>query len=106
MKATWTLPDGSTKTADVAIGTNLMEAAVANDIPNIEGACGGCLSCATCHVFVDPEWLGKVAAVGDFEDAMLDATEVERTDASRLSCQIKVSDALDGLRVTTPESQH
>ncbi|MDG1066944.1 MAG: 2Fe-2S iron-sulfur cluster-binding protein [Sulfitobacter sp.] len=102
MKATWTLPDGSTKTADVAIGTNLMEAAVANDIPNIEGACGGCLSCATCHVFVDPEWLGKVAAVGDFEDAMLDATEVERTDASRLSCQITMSADLDGITLTVP----
>ena len=102
MKATWTLPDGSTKTADVAIGTNLIEAAVANDIPNIEGACGGCLSCATCHVFVDPEWLGKVAAVGDFEDAMLDATEVERTDASRLSCQITMSADLDGITLTVP----
>ena len=102
MKATWTLPDGSTKTADVAIGTNLMEAAVANDIPNIEGACGGCLSCATCHVFVDPEWLGKVAAVGDFEDAVLDATEVERTDASRLSCQITMSADLDGITLTVP----
>ena len=102
MKATWTLPDGSTKTADVAIGTNLMEAAVANDIPNIEGACGGCLSCATCHVFVDPEWLGKVAAVGDFEDAMLDATEVERANTSRLSCQITMSADLDGITLTVP----
>ncbi|MCL4160673.1 UNVERIFIED_CONTAM: hypothetical protein GTU68_031741 [Idotea baltica] len=102
MKATWTLPDGSTKTADVAAGTNLMEAAVANDIPEIEGACGGCLSCATCHVLVDPEWLAKVGEVGDFEDAMLDATEVERTDASRLSCQIEMSAALDGITLTVP----
>lgn len=102
MKATWTLPDGSTKTAEVAAGTNLMEAAVANGIPDIEGACGGCLSCATCHVFVDSAWLGNVGEVGDFEDAMLDATEVERTDSSRLSCQIEMSAALDGITLTVP----
>lgn len=102
MKATWTLPDGSTKTADVPEGTNLMEAAVARQIPDIEGACGGCLSCATCHVFVDAAWLDKLAPVGDFEDAMLDATEVERTDASRLSCQIVMSAALDGISLVVP----
>jgi 2Fe-2S ferredoxin len=102
MKATWTLPDGSTKTADVAAGINLMEAAVANGIPDIEGACGGCLSCATCHVFVDAAWLGKVGEVGDFEDAMLDVTEVERTNASRLSCQIVMSSGLDGISLTVP----
>ncbi|MEH6522893.1 2Fe-2S iron-sulfur cluster-binding protein [Sulfitobacter sp.] len=102
MKATWTLPDGSTKTADVTAGTNLMEAAVANDIPQIEGACGGCLSCATCHIFVDADWLEKVGEVGDFEDAMLDATEVERTAASRLSCQIEMRAELDGISLTVP----
>lgn len=102
MKATWTLPDGSTKTAEVAAGTNLMEAAVANGIPEIEGACGGCLSCATCHVFVDPAWLAKLGGVDVFEDAMLDATDVERTDASRLSCQITMREELDGITLTVP----
>lgn len=102
MKATWAMPDGSIKTAEVAAGTNLMEAAVANDIPQIEGACGGCLSCATCHVFVDVDWVEKVGEVGDFEDAMLDATEVERTDASRLSCQIEMRAELDGISLTVP----
>ena len=102
MKATWTLPDGSTKTADVAEGTSLMEAAVANNIPDIEGACGGCLSCATCHVFVDEAWRGKLGEVDVFEDAMLDSTDVERTEASRLSCQIKMSGDLDGICVTVP----
>ena len=102
MKATWTLPDGSTKTAEVAAGTNLMEAAVANNIPDIEGACGGCLSCATCHVFVDPDWLAKLGGVDVFEDAMLDATDVERTDASRLSCQITMREELDGITLTVP----
>lgn len=102
MKATWTLPDGSLKTADVAEGVSLMEAAVANNIPDIEGACGGCLSCATCHVFVDEAWRGKLGEVDVFEDAMLDSTDVERTEASRLSCQIKMSADLDGICVTVP----
>lgn len=102
MNVTWTLPDGSTKTADVAAGVNLMEAAVAQDIPEIEGACGGNLSCATCHVFVDADWLDKVGEIGVFEDAMLDATEVERTDASRLSCQIEMRAELDGITLTVP----
>ena len=102
MKATWTLPDGSTKTAKVSEGTSLMEAAVANNIPDIEGACGGCLSCATCHVFVDGDWQGMLGEVDPFEDAMLDSTDVERTEASRLSCQIKMSADLDGICVTVP----
>ena len=102
MNATWTLSDGSTKTADVAEGVSLMEAAVANNIPDLEGACGGCLSCATCHVFVDDSWMAKLGEVEVFEDAMLDSTDVERTDASRLSCQIKMSADLDGISVTVP----
>lgn len=102
MKVTWILPDGGTKTADVAEGVSLMEAAVANNIPDIEGACGGCLSCATCHVFVDDQWLGKLGEVEVFEDSMLDSTDVERTDVSRLSCQIKMSADLDGITLTVP----
>jgi 2Fe-2S ferredoxin len=102
MKATWILPDGSAKTADVAQGINLMEAAVAHLIPDIEGACGGCLSCATCHVFVGDEWAGLLDSIGDFEDAMLDATEIERTQASRLSCQITMRADLDGITLTVP----
>lgn len=102
MKATWTLPDGSTKTAEVAEGMSLMEAAVANNIPEIEGACGGCLSCATCHVFVDPDWQDKLAPVDVFEDAMLDSTDVERMQASRLSCQIRMRAELDGITLTVP----
>ena len=102
MNVTWTLPDGSTKTAKVAEGTNLMEAAVTNNIPNVVGECGGCLSCATCHIIVDPDWAAKVGDVGDFEDAMLDATEAERGDSSRLSCQITMSLDLDGIKLIVP----
>lgn len=104
MKVTWELPDGSEKTVDVAAGLNLMEAAVSADIPNVIGECGGNLSCATCHVYVDPAWQAATGVPEDFEDAMLDATDAERTDRSRLSCQITMSDALDGLRLRVPEA--
>ena len=103
MKAAWILPDGTQKTADVPAGHNLMEAAVAADIPNVIGECGGTLSCATCHVYVDDAWRAKTGEAGDFEDAMLDVTEAERTGASRLSCQIEMSDDLDGIVLRVPE---
>tara|TARA_R110002074_G_scaffold176856_1_gene340414 strand:+ start:4288 stop:4602 length:315 start_codon:yes stop_codon:yes gene_type:complete len=103
MKATWILPDGTQKTADVPAGHNLMEAAVAANIPNVIGECGGTLSCATCHVYVDDAWRAKTGEAGDFEDAMLDVTEAERTGASRLSCQIEMSDDLDGIVLRVPE---
>lgn len=102
MKVTWTLQDGSTTTADVANGTNLMEAAVANNVGGVVGECGGSLSCATCHIFVGEDWIAKTGEPGDFEDAMLDATEAERSNASRLSCQIVAADALDGLQLIVP----
>jgi len=79
-------------------GWSVMEIIRDNDLP-IEAACGGCCACATCHVYVDPQWAGQLPAVGDEEELMLDeAMEVQET--SRLSCQLKWSDALDGLKVT------
>lgn len=102
MKVTWTLQDGSTTQAEVATGTNLMEAAVANNVGGVVGECGGSLSCATCHVYVAEDWVAKTGEPGDFEDAMLDATEAERSDASRLSCQIVADDTLDGLHLIVP----
>lgn len=103
MKATWKLADGSEITAEVANGTNMMQAAVDNNIPGVIGECGGCLSCATCHVYVDGNWVAKTGTADDFEDAMLDVAEAERTDASRLSCQIEASDDLDGLVLIVPQ---
>lgn len=102
MKVTWKLQDGSEISADVANGTSMMEAALANNVPGVIGECGGTLSCATCHVVVDEQWVGKTGAADDFEDAMLDVAEAERTDTSRLSCQIMASDALDGLVLRIP----
>jgi 2Fe-2S ferredoxin len=103
-KVTWKLPDGSETSANIDNGVNMMEAAVANNVGGIYGECGGNLSCATCHVFVDTEWAEKTGVVEDFEDAMLDATETERQTNSRLSCQIIASDDLDGLILAVPAS--
>jgi 2Fe-2S ferredoxin len=103
MKVIWKLPDGSEISAQVSDGTNMMEAAVANNVPNVIGECGGSLACATCHVYVDAAWSSKTGAAGEFEDAMLDATEAERGPTSRLSCQILASQALDGLTLIVPK---
>lgn len=102
MKVTWKLPDGEI-TAEVANGVNMMEAAVANNVPNVIGECGGCLSCATCHVYVADDWVEKTGIADDFEDAMLDVAEAERRETSRLSCQIAASDDLDGLVLIVPQ---
>lgn len=102
---TWVTEDGNTITVDVKDGLNLMEAATANNVPHIEGECGGCLSCATCHVFVDEAWLAKTGEVDDVEDTMLEMTDVEREPNSRLSCQIIASPELDGLILRVPEPE-
>ena len=102
MKATWTLPDGRSITAEVPEGQNLMEAAVAANVPRVVGECGGSLSCATCHIVVSPEWAAKTGSVGEFEDAMLDVAEAERQPTSRLSCQIKMTADLDGISLIVP----
>ena len=79
-------------------GWSVMEIIRENNLP-IEAACGGCCACATCHVYVEPEWLGKLEAPNQDENMMLDEA-FEVRDNSRLSCQLKYSEALDGLRVT------
>lgn len=98
----WKTADGNEIKADVAVGTTLMEAALDNDVPEIIGECGGCLSCATCHVFVDEAWAEKVGGTDDMEEAMLDVTDVPKQAGSRLSCQITMSDELDGLVLHVP----
>ncbi len=102
-KITWKTEDGNEITVDVEDGLNLMEAATANNVPQIEGECGGCLSCATCHVFADDDWFAKTGEIDDIEDTMLDMTDVERRNNSRLSCQIVASPELDGLILYVPE---
>jgi len=102
-KVTWILGDGRQITADVPVGRNLMEAAVANNVPDVIGECGGCLSCATCHVYVDPDWFAKTGGPGEMESEMLEFTLVEKRENSRLSCQIESSPALEGLVLRVPQ---
>ncbi len=99
---TWILHDGTRITAEVADGNNLMNAAAQHNVPGIIGECGGCLSCATCHVYVDPAWTEKAGAPDATEDAMLDATDAPRKAESRLSCQIIASAELNGLVLHVP----
>jgi len=104
-KITYVEHDGTEHVVDVKTGLSVMEGAVKNNIPGIDADCGGACACATCHVYVDEAWLPKTGTKSAMEESMLDFAEGV-TEASRLSCQIKVSDELDGLRVTMPESQH
>ena len=103
-KITYIEHNGTEHVVDVANGLTVMEGAVRNMIPGIDADCGGACACATCHVYVDPAWAEKTGARESMEESMLDfADEVQ--DTSRLSCQIKVSDALDGLVVRMPAHQ-
>jgi 2Fe-2S ferredoxin len=96
---------GTERPTEVKTGLTVMEGAIKHNVPGIDADCGGACACATCHVYVDPAWMDKVGTASAMEESMLDFAEGVEPN-SRLSCQIKVTDALDGLRVTTPESQH
>jgi len=103
-KITFIQPDGTQQTVDAENGMTVMETAKKNLIEGIEAECGGACACATCHVFVDDAWREKTGGPAEMEEDMLDfAFDVRPT--SRLSCQIKVTDALDGLIVRVPEKQ-
>ena len=104
-KITYIEHDGTEHVVEVKNGLTVMEGAVKNNIPGIDADCGGACACATCHVYVNEDWLSKTGERSAMEESMLDFAESVQ-DNSRLSCQIKVSDALDGLVVTMPESQH
>jgi len=103
-KITFIDHNGTARTVEGEVGATVMETAIKNGIPGIEAECGGACACSTCHVYVDPAWTDKLGEVGPMEQDMLDfAYEVQSN--SRLSCQLKVSEALDGLVVRTPERQ-
>jgi len=104
-KITYRQADGREDVVDVPDGWSLMEAAIQNDIAGIVAECGGGCACATCHVYVDEADLARLPPVGSMEGDMLECTAAERRPNSRLSCQIRVSAALDGLRVDIPERQ-
>ena len=103
-KITYIEHNGKNHTIDVTNGLSVMEGAVQNNIPGIDADCGGSMACATCHVYVKEEWLNKLPAKEDGEEDMLDMA-YEPNKFSRLSCQIIVSDELDGLEVSIPSKQ-
>ena len=103
-KITFITHDGAEHTVDAANGASVMSAAIDNGVPGIDADCGGECSCATCHVMVEEAFWGKTGGPNDAEEAMLDLNP-EREERSRLSCQIEVSDELEGLTVRVPEFQ-
>ena len=104
VQITYVEHDGTEHLVDTEPGVSLMQAAIDNLVPGIDADCGGECSCATCHVMVEESWVEKVGAPGDMEESMLDLNP-ERQENSRLSCQVMLSDELDGLSVTMPEFQ-
>ena len=103
-KITFIQPDGSAQTVEGEAGMTVMETAKKHLVPGIEAECGGACACATCHVYVDPEWRERVGPPAEMEEDMLDFAFDVREE-SRLSCQIKVTDGLDGLMVRIPDKQ-
>ena len=104
-RVTYVQPDGSERTCTNFEGMAVMHLAIGNLVDGIDALCGGVRQCATCHVYVDEAWREATGKPSAMEESMLDfAEEVEPN--SRLSCQIRVSDALDGLVVRLPENQH
>jgi 2Fe-2S ferredoxin len=97
--------DGEQTELNVQEGWTLMQAAVSNGVDGIEAECGGACCCATCHVYVDDQFLDKIPAASEQEDGMLEEVVTARRSNSRLACQIKVTSQLDGMIVRTPEAQ-
>ena len=103
-KITYIESNGNKKTIEVSNGLTVMEGAVQNNIPGIDADCGGGMACATCHVYVNDEWFNKIPKAEDSEQDMIDMA-YEPKKNSRLSCQLIVSDDLEGLVVMTPSKQ-
>ena len=97
-------PDGARREITAPVGITLMEAARQNGVRGIVAQCGGACACATCHVYIDPAWTGKLEPREDMEEGMLE-TAWEPRDNSRLSCQVHITAELDGMQVTVPKRQ-
>ncbi|HEY8052702.1 MAG TPA: 2Fe-2S iron-sulfur cluster-binding protein [Steroidobacteraceae bacterium] len=104
-KVTYIEPSGRRYEVEMPGGTTAMQGAVDNMVPGIAGDCGGCCNCATCHTYVDPEWMARTGPANDAERQMLDGVPDVRP-GSRLSCQINVTEELDGLTLHIPASQY
>jgi len=99
------LKDGTTRSVDAKVGASVMETAIHHNVRGIDAECGGSCSCATCHVYVEEAFVGKLVPPDEMEDELLDGTASERKSNSRLSCQIAVTAELEGLTVRVPETQ-
>ena len=97
--------NGTAHEVDAKVGVSLMRAAVDNGVPGIDADCGGACACATCHVYVDPEWLPRTGSRTEMEQSMLSFAAATQ-DHSRLSCQIPMTEALAGIVLRLPEGQH
>ncbi|MFT6431973.1 MAG: 2Fe-2S ferredoxin [Candidatus Azotimanducaceae bacterium] len=97
--------DGTETEVDAVIGASVMSAAIDNGVAGIDADCGGECSCATCHVLIDAAWLGKLEAINEQESSMLDLNP-DREERSRLSCQIPMTEEIDGMVVNLPEFQY
>ncbi|RAI38821.1 2Fe-2S iron-sulfur cluster-binding protein [Rhodoplanes roseus] len=102
---TFILRDGSRRTLDIPEGSSVMQAAVMENLKGIDGECGGCLSCATCHVYIEAIGAGELPPIDEEENALLDGVAAERRPESRLSCQILATPGLSGLVLRVPERQ-
>ncbi|MBU2891028.1 2Fe-2S iron-sulfur cluster-binding protein [Celeribacter halophilus] len=105
VKITYVEFDGTEHVVDVPVGRTVMEGARDNGVPGIDADCGGACACSTCHVYVAPEWVEKLPAMDDMEEDMLDFAYKPDPARSRLTCQIKVTEDIDGLVVNLPEKQ-
>ena len=103
-KITYKDHEGGSRTIEVENGLSVMEGAIQKEVPGIDADCGGSMACATCHVYVEERWLNKLPKAEDAEVDMIDMA-FEPKKNSRLSCQLIVSDELNGLIVTTPSKQ-
>ena len=103
-KITFIEHDGTEHLAEIEEGKSLMQAALDNGVPGIDADCGGSCACGTCHVIVDAQWLAKTGSATDVEEQMLDLTP-EKAASSRLSCQVQLSELMDGMVVRLPEFQ-
>jgi ferredoxin, 2Fe-2S len=104
-KITYVEHNGTRHVVEVASGLSVMRGAIDNGVPGIDADCGGNCACATCHIFIGPEWAAKAGGQGEMEADMLSFAAATQPE-SRLACQITVTAALDGLVVSMPESQH
>ena len=105
VQITYVQPDGRAQTLDVPVGESVMQGAFKNDVAGIIAECGGACACGTCQVFVDPAWAGRLPKPGPLEHSMIEEADAEQ-EHLRLSCQIRVTEAMDGLVVRISAEQH